>query len=308
MNELKAALRRIRGTRAFLPMAIGLGAAVLILLFAGGVAIYQNSTGNTKFIKKGNSAETQVTTSNGIAYNEGGKTGTLYKVDGTAEEDQVPYGSNEVLESGYDTKNLNTGTASKLQELQDQIDYMNENQQSSTTAAVENSMRGKVDYDTLNKAVSDSTDSLNSALKDYQKNATADSQAIRNTIASNKNDTDAKIKALENQIKNSSSSESTLASTVKDNYTTTTKKISDLETQTNKKISEVEKSTSTKISDLSSSVQKQIEDVKTAVGTDVTDKINTINNNITNIQSGSTAVLIGTYDSSTNTFTVKGGN
>ena len=307
MDELKGALRRIRGTRAFLPMAIGLGAALLIFLFAGGVAIYQSSSGNAKFIKKGD-AETQVTTTNGIAYNEGGQIGTLYRVDGTAEEDQVPYGSNEVLESGYDTKNLNTGTASKLQELQDQIDYMNENQQSSTTAAVENSMRGKVDYDTLNKALSDSTDSLNSALKDYQKNATADSQSIRNTIASNKNDTDAKIKALENQIKNSSSSESTLASTVKDNYSTTTKKITDLETQTNKKISEVEKSTSSKISDLSSNVKKQIEDVKTAVGTDVTDKINTINNNITNIQSGSTAVLIGTYDSSTNTFTVKGGN
>ena len=46
--------------------------------------------------------------------------GTLYSI---AEDDIASeYGSNEALESGYDTDNLGTGKADRLRELQDQLD------------------------------------------------------------------------------------------------------------------------------------------------------------------------------------------
>lgn len=302
--------KKITKKRWFFPAVI---IAFLLIMFlgTGTVILVQNH------IKEGSSTQLKTASESSdvsTPYNISGVTGTLYSMDESSDSSSQPYGSNEVLESGYDTASLNTGTASRLQELQEQIDDLEKKTGANDTGTIQNDMRSKVDYNTLNSTVTDATDSLSRTLNNYETANSTDHSTLRTIIASNKSDADSKIKSLENALSSNTNKDAALTTTVKDNYNTTQKQISELQKSTSStksslesSISSLQSSTNTKISNLKEATETKLAALEDSINSSLSSNVTNISSTITNIQNGSTAVLIGTYDSSSNKFTIKGG-
>ena len=257
-----------------------------------------------------------------------GQNGKLYTMDEDQNE-RKPYGGNKAMESGYDTSSLNTGTASKLSELQDEIDALKNGDGSSESATYEKDIRGKVDYSTLNNAVQETTENVGNKLTEYEQVTTTQIGGIRTLIASNKSDTDSKIKRLEDSLSSNNSKTESISTTVKDNQNSAKKLVDELDKKTSKEIEDSKKDTDTKINKATEATDKKVSELEKktaataesnkndtdkklaalekAINTTITNNYSTINNTINDIKGGTTAVLIGTYDKTNNKFTIKGG-
>ena len=329
--SVQSEFRKLRKKKWFLPSVIGVGAAFLVVIIALLLVTMQNSGG--LFAKKSTSSEKYVTGVNSVKKTEqentAGNVGTLYSLDDSERSESVGY--TEVLESGYDTEGKSTGTSSRLQEIQEQLDELEKKSTSNDTSNIQKDMRGKVDYDTLNKSITDATSSIDKTLSQYEATSSSEHSALRNVIASNKSDSDSKIKSLENALNSNSSADASLATTVKDNYSTTQKQIKDLQNSagTNtkaieKSVTDLEASTTSKINsvkDATTAAQNAADAAKTAADaaknaaatnaeslSNLEGTMQTTINNVTNIVNGQTAVLIGSFSEDGTTFTIKGGN
>ena len=297
MANFQKEFRKMRKSGWLLPAIIAVVAIGMVASIAGGLTAVKKSsetvqkgglTGGNSVVLEDAEHETQGQT--GTITNAKGSNGTLYSIDGAQQEyaGKTENGT-EITESGYATDGKNTGTNSRLQEMQEQLDALEKDNKQTNNAEIETEMRGKVDYDSMNKTVKEATESVNKSLESYQSTSSNEHNALRNTIATNKADTDAKIKELQNSMTTSTSGSQTLQSQVKDNMNTTKKLVTDLEKSTTEKINQL----------------------KNTVDSSVNTSLTNITNNINQIQSGSTAVLIGTYDNSDPSnpkFTIKGGN
>lgn len=309
-------IKKLKRKRWFLPATIGLSGIIILALLIGVTALAQRVTSDQY------EGERVISTSD-VVTTESGKTGVLYAVD---DNNSSAYGSNVALESGYDTDNLGTGDADRLRELQEQIDSLaNDNTLSATE--YETDIRGKVDYNTLNSSIKDAASEMEGKLAGMESNTSSQITSIRTVIASNKTDEDnklskiktsvdsntSKIGSLENKVNtNANNSASALNDSNKkwnDALNNTKTELENADRRTNDALSntksELENADKKTNEALNDSNKKQTDNLNNAK-TDLTGKIDnlgsalttTINNNYTNITTGYTAVLIGTYDNS----------
>ena len=169
-------IKKLKKTKWFLPILLGIVVMITLLLFIGVAFVLQHTVPRKKSM---NSNVIAKSTSDVLAVKPD-QAGTLYSI----EEDNLAsaYGSNEALESGYDTDNLGTGKADRLRELQDQLDSLSSGD-GLNSSEYENDIRGKVDYNTLNSSLKDAEDELENKIDGIQSSTSTEINTVRTVIA-----------------------------------------------------------------------------------------------------------------------------
>lgn len=213
----------------------------------------------------------KTTTSSDVGITTVGNTGTLFKIGDSSEKD---YTSNEISESGYDTTKLNTGMADRLRQLQEQLDSFTKSSGINETE-YQADIRGKVDYAVLNDSLKSTSDTINNKIHSSETLTASEIETLRQIIASNKSDSESKLNEIKNAGSQNQAAIDALSTQVKTNQSTNEAKLKELQSVVNN-----------------------------TINTNITQ----INNRLNGMENGTTAVLVGRYDKTTNTFMITGGN